>query len=141
MSYAHLLLLRTEGPMKVYLSKLGIFAAASVLFAGYVALPAVAQTSANVFALTSTNQLVRFSTAPPGTVTTVGPVTGLQSGENIVGMDFRPATGELYALGSTSRLYIINRSTAAASLVAPISVSLSGSSFGVDFNATVDRIR
>jgi hypothetical protein len=65
----------------------------------------------------------------------------LQAGENILGMDFRPATGELYALGSTSRLYIINRVTAAASLVAPVSVSLSGTTFGFDFNATVDRIR
>jgi hypothetical protein len=126
--------------MKVYLAKLGLVAAA-LLFAGYVALPATAQTSANVFAVTSTNQLVRFRTATPGTVTTIGPVTGLQAGENILGIDFRPATGDLYALGSTGRLYIINRATAAASLVAPISVSLSGTTFGFDFNAMVDRIR
>jgi hypothetical protein len=31
------------------------------------------------------------------------------------------------------RLYIINRATAAASLVAPISVSLSGTTFGFRF--------
>jgi hypothetical protein len=37
-------LIRTEGPMKVYLAKLGLVAAA-LLFAGYVALPDNGQTS------------------------------------------------------------------------------------------------
>jgi Domain of unknown function (DUF4394) len=55
----------------------------------------------------------------------------------------RPATGQLYALGSTSRLYTINMSSGAAAAVgtAPFTTLLSGSSFGFDFNPTVDRIR
>ena len=68
----------------------------------------LAQASANVFAVSSANQLVRFNTASPGTVTTVGTITGLQGGETVLGIDFRPATGELYALGSTSRIYVVN---------------------------------
>lgn len=98
-------------------------------------------TSANVFAVTPANQLVRFNTSTPGTVATVGTITNLQPSENIVGIDFRPASGELYALGSTSRLYTINRTTAAATFVASLSTPLSGNSFGVDFNPTVDRLR
>jgi hypothetical protein len=101
----------------------------------------ISVTSANVFGVTSSNQLIRFNSSSPSTVVMVGPITGLQAGENIVGIDFRPATGELFALGNTSRLYVLNKSTAAASQVAVLSIALSGTTFGVDFNPTVDRFR
>jgi Domain of unknown function (DUF4394) len=70
-------------------------------------------------------------------------ITGLQAGETILGIDMRPATGQLYALGSTSRLYTLNMSSGAAAVVgtAPFTTLLSGTSFGFDFNPTVDRIR
>jgi Domain of unknown function (DUF4394) len=70
-------------------------------------------------------------------------ITGLQAGETILGIDMRPATGQLYALGSSSRLYTINMASAAATAVgtAPFATILSGTSFGFDFNPTVDRIR
>jgi hypothetical protein len=103
------------------------------------------------YGIDSSNTLIKLDTATPGTITTVGFVTGLQAGETIVGMDARTATGQFYALGSTSRLYTINKSTAAATLVAALSADpadatdpftlLSGSSFGVDFNPVVDRLR
>ena len=66
-----------------------------------------------------------------------------QAGETILGIDMRPATGQLYALGSSSRLYTINMSSGAAAVVgtAPFTTLLSGTSFGFDFNPTVDRIR
>ncbi len=94
-----------------------------------------------IYGVTNTNQLVRFDSATPGTVTTVGAITGLQGGENILGIDFRPATGRLVALGSNSRLYTINTSNAAATFTATLSTALTGTSFGVDFNPTVDRLR
>lgn len=71
------------------------------------------------------------------------PITGLQTGEKILGIDMRPATGQLYALGSSNRLYTINMSSGAAAAVGltPFSQGLNGSFFGFDFNPTVDRIR
>jgi hypothetical protein len=71
------------------------------------------------------------------------PISGLQSGENILAIDMRPATGQLYAVGSSSRLYTLNMATGAATAVsmAPFSTLLAGTSFGFDFNPTVDRIR
>ena len=78
------------------------------------------------------------------TVTPINkPITGLQSGESILGIDMRPATGQLYALGSTSRLYTINTANGAVTLIGsgPFTPALDGSSFGFDFNPTVDRIR
>nr|HMS65909.1 DUF4394 domain-containing protein [Ignavibacteria bacterium] len=43
--------------------------------------------------------------------------TGLQPGETILGIDFRPGTGQMYGLGSTSRIYIINPVTGASRMV------------------------
>src|SRR4030095_418861 len=127
--------------MKMSLFKHGVFAVLFLFLGSASALSTLAQ-SVNAFAVTaSSNQLVRFNTATPGTIITVGTITGLQAGEGVLGIDFRPATGELYALGSTSRLYTVNKTTAVATLVAPLSTALSGTAFGFDFNPTVDRIR
>lgn len=69
-------------------------------------------------------------------------ITGTLSGEAIVGLDFRPANGQLYALGSSSRLYTINASNGAATVVGvQFSTLLNGTDYGFDFNPTVDRIR
>jgi hypothetical protein len=96
-----------------------------------------------VFGVTVSNNLVRFNSNTPGSIISTSPITGLQPGENILGIDFRPATGELYGLGSTSRIYRINTANGAATAVGggPFTPALSGTDFGFDFNPTVDRIR
>jgi hypothetical protein len=95
----------------------------------------------NVFGVTTNNNLVRFISSRPNSILSTTPITGLQAGENVLGIDFRPATGQLYALGSDSRLYTINTVTGAATLVAALSVPLNGTNFGFDFNPAADRIR
>lgn len=94
------------------------------------------------YAVTAGNSLLIFNPNQPLAVITKS-ITGLQSGETILGIDMRPATGQLYALGSTSRLYAINMSSGAAAAIAatPFTPALSGTSFAFDFNPTVDRIR
>ena len=92
--------------------------------------------------LTTTGVLETFDSGTPGIVVTAVAVTGLQAGEALLGIDRRPATGELYGLGSTSRLYVINTTTGAATQVGSAGAfTLSGTAFGFDFNPTVDRIR
>lgn len=96
------------------------------------------------FANSGNNVLIRFNLA--GTVRTIGTISGLQSGEQILGMDFRPLNGQLYGLAvntstSTARLYTINPATAAAKQVGTGSFPVSGTQFGFDFNPLVDRIR
>jgi hypothetical protein len=88
----------------------------------------------------SMNSLLIFNPTMPSAVITKT-ITGLQAGEMIYGIDFRPATGALYALGSNSRLYTINTANGAATFVATLSQSLEGTSFGFDFNPVPDRIR
>lgn len=91
--------------------------------------------------LTSSGALVGFDSAAPGTVLSTVSVSGL-GGDSLVGIDRRPADGALYGLGGSSRLYTINPVTGAATSVGSAGAfGLSGSSFGFDFNPTVDRIR
>lgn len=86
--------------------------------------------------------LVMFPSDDPFDVTKVK-IKGLQKKEKILAVDLRPLNGQLYGLGSTSRLYTINWETGQATPVstAPFDTLLNGTSFGFDFNPTVDRIR
>jgi hypothetical protein len=90
---------------------------------------------------TSANGIFEFDSASPGAPKPFTPITGIQFGEEIEGIDFRPANGQLYAIGSSNRLYTINPATGAATLVGPMSVTLSGLDFGVDFDPVSDRLR
>ncbi len=96
-----------------------------------------------VFAVTAGNVLLSFNSLTPGTILSTVPISGLQMNENILGIDFRPASGQLFALGSTSRLYTINLTSGAATAVgtAAFTPALSGTAFGFDFNPVPDRIR
>jgi hypothetical protein len=95
------------------------------------------------YALSGGKLLDKFSTINPEKVLNSASITGLQSGETILAVDFRPATGQLYGLGSTNRLYVINPETGAARMIGagPFTPALSGNLAGFDFNPTVDRIR
>jgi hypothetical protein len=98
---------------------------------------------ANAVLLYTTNgsSLSRFDSGVTGVVTTV-PVTGLQAGETLVGIDTRPANSLLYGVGSTSRLYTLNPLTGAATSVGSAGAfTLNGTAFGTDFNPVPDRLR
>ena len=95
-----------------------------------------------IYGVTTSNVLIGFTSVAPGTILSSVTITGLQAGETIVGIDFRPVTRQLYGLGSTSRVYTINLTTGAATLVGSgFTPALTGTAFGFDFNPTVDRIR
>ena len=105
----------------------------------------------DVFVLTNSNKLLSFDRATPATIRTAVTVTGLQAGENLLGIDFRPADGQLYGVGSTGRIYTLNGVTGAATLKASLAAdaadatspytALAGTEFGVDFNPVADRLR
>lgn len=93
----------------------------------------------------SPNRLVSFNAASPGTFITNVVLTGLGSGEQILGMDFRPADGLLYGVvsnGTASRVVRINTTTAAVTGVGSgFTPALSTSTFyGVDFDPGTDQI-
>lgn len=96
-----------------------------------------------IAAVGNATSLLSWDSASPGSIISGSFVSGLQSNETIVGIDFRPAAGKLYALGTSSRLYTLNTATGAASAVAPgpFAPPLNGFNFGFDFNPVIDRIR
>ena len=97
-------------------------------------------TEAVAYAIDNANALQIFNPNSPAPVTKA--ITGLQAGENILGIDFRPLNGQLYALGSSSRIYTLNLGNGAATVVGgQLTTLLIGTDFGFDFNPTVDRIR
>ena len=95
-----------------------------------------------VYGLTTTNSLVRFDSATPGTINSMVPISGLNDGAALLGIDFRPVNGLLYGVSSDSRLYTINQSSGAAAVIGSANAfKLKGNSFGFDFNPVPDRIR
>jgi hypothetical protein len=91
-----------------------------------------------IVALTSGNRLLFFDSATPGTITKVVTVTGLASGQTLVGLDFRPWIDVLYALGSPLQIYSINAETGLAHpFYYLVPFVLNGTRFGFDFNPTV----
>lgn len=95
------------------------------------------------YVLTDNNQLVKLNTLNPSTSLGMVPVTGLMPSERLIGIDFRPATGQLYAVSNGSRIYSINVMSGAATALGttPFTPAIEGSEVGFDFNPTVDRIR
>jgi hypothetical protein len=96
-----------------------------------------------IVGLTLNNELVRFDSASPNATFGTVAVSGLQAGERLLGIDFRPATGQLFGIGSDSRLYNVNVVTGVATQVGSgqFSTLLNANHYGFDFNPTVDRIR
>jgi len=108
-----------------------------------------------IVGLTTANQITTFDSATPGQATAPVAITGLVGGDALVGIDRRPsftaANGLIYGIGvsgGVGRLYTINATTGVATAGAVLTnsigggvLSITGASFGVDFNPTVDRLR
>ena len=109
-------------------------------------------TTVKVYALTADSRLTSFDPAAPATLTASVPISGLISGESVLGIDFRPANGKLYALTSTARLLTVDADTGASTVVATLSADAADTTlpytglggparFAVDFNPVADRLR
>lgn len=128
---------------------------------GAIGLAVQQPASAAVIALSGNGtSLLRFAANTPGATTSVA-ITGVTLGESLVGIDFRPATGQLYALGinptaDNGTLYRIDPQLGTATAIGTAgSIAYVGADgttavdlpdpatvgYGFDFNPTVDRIR
>ena len=103
-----------------------------------------------LLAVTSANQLLSFDSTSPQTMTT-RTIAGLATASEIVGIDRRPANGQVYLATSPSGattnqspgLYVLNPETGQASLVGTAAAipAFGDVATGFDFNPGVDRIR
>ena len=67
-----------------------------------------------VLGVTTSNRLVSFRADSPGQLLSSVQITNLLVGETIVGIDFRPATGELFGLTSNNQVVNIDPDTGRA---------------------------
>lgn len=124
--------------------------------AAIVAVPALgvlglAQQSnaAVIYGLTENNNIFRINTE--NTVDLGGGVDALPiesavfvqglGGAELLNIDFRPSTGQLFGLTTDNRIVTLNPDTGAVTGSQTLSTTLNGNSFGFDFNPVVDRIR
>ena len=95
-----------------------------------------------VIGLTDDGRLVQFSANSPRRTRDIGPVHGLVDSDTaLVGIDFRVQDGKLYGVGNGGGVYTLDLKTATATFVNALTVPLTGTSFGVDFNPVADRLR
>lgn len=118
-------------------ARAGLLGLAFLFFLGSVAAQAEL-----IYGVTQQQQLVTWDSADPTNVLSGLAIQGLQPNERVMSIDFRPATGELYALGNFNRLYRVDPSSGLATQVGnPFATPLNGGNFGADFNPVVDRLR
>lgn len=114
--------------------------------AGSLLIGTAAQAGPTGFALIEGDQLLQFDTDTPGSISRTLDVTGLAVDDTLAGIAFRPATpGQLYGVGNSNRVYVINTATGTAMPVSANAfadpATLSGTIAGFDFNPVADRIR
>lgn len=97
--------------------------------------------AAPVFSLADDGaKLVRFDTASPWSVTTVGAIGGAI--DRLDGMDFRPSDGRLYGYSHTSgSVYLVDVTNATTTLVSTLTTPTNSFVVGIDFNPVPDRLR
>lgn len=102
-----------------------------------------------ITALTSSNTLVRFDSATPGTlIGATVPITGLDASETLQGIDFRPADGQLMGVAYNSatgriNIYAINQATGAVQFANfnSNSVPTGIGRLVIDFNPVANALR
>jgi hypothetical protein len=106
-----------------------------------LAAPAVAQ-ARDMYATDTRGNLLRFDSRFPGVISDRVAITGLTPGASLVGIDFRPSTGQLVGVGSDSVVYVIDQDSGRALAIGPpFSPGLSGNAFGVEVNPVLDQLR
>ena len=97
--------------------------------------------AATVYSLaTDGTTLIRFDSATPGSITSVGSISGGTS--RLDGLDFRPSDGLLYGYNhATGSVYTVNTSTGAVTLASALSTATNTNFTGIDFNPVADRLR
>lgn len=88
-----------------------------------------------LYTVTPNNVVNVVDTALPTVVERSGTISGLATGESVVGLDYRANGGGIYVVGSQSNFYTLDPNSFIATPVgSTLSPSLVGDSFAYDFN-------
>lgn len=118
------------------MGKLGLAGSASLLaISSFTAQAQVA------YGINYQNQLVSFNLASPQSLHSARFIQGLAPNEELISIDFRTSTNQLYGIGSFNHLYQIDLSTAQANRIGgAFAPQLNGVEFDMDFDPVADRI-
>ncbi len=98
----------------------------------------------DAYAITDSGTMIKFQTDDPGSIDNEVTVTGLDSGETLLQIDFRPETGALYGLTSSNRIATVDADTGLATLVSATPFLTAPATLNqpvMDFNPAQDFIR
>ncbi|WBQ07460.1 DUF4394 domain-containing protein [Kribbella sp. CA-293567] len=122
-----------------------VVALGTMFAAGLTAVPAASATGGSaapdLYLLESSGSLSVRDSARPLFAEHRVKVRGLKAHDRLVGIDVRPATGQLYAIGKSGQLYTLDVRSGRATAVGTAAAGAVGATVGFDFNPTVDRIR
>lgn len=105
----------------------------------FVTAPATSRPVYKILGLTTNNQLVKYDYNSRRSNQAIR-IKGVDG--NVLGIDFRPANGRLYAITDTNKIYTVDHNSGVATLISTLSVSFNGGfQSGVDFNPVADRLR
>ncbi|PAW70571.1 MAG: hypothetical protein B9S38_07660 [Verrucomicrobiia bacterium Tous-C4TDCM] len=108
---------RSPSPRIMKINSIFKAIAGSIFLASSFPAFAGGQPSDQLAGISANGRLVLFRSDDPEAATTVK-IRGLQKKEKLLAIDVRPLNGQIYGLGSTSRIYTINRTTGQATAVA-----------------------
>ena len=100
--------------------------------------------------LTGDGRLLMFNLGTPSSPLADVALGGLQPGERLLGVDFRPLDGKPYAVGSSGRLYVLDWMSGTLTSVAMLAAASGGDAmlgnvgagmYGLDFNPVADLLR
>lgn len=98
-------------------------------------------TAVGLTGLTEDNTLIFFDSASPSSTTSVR-VNGSDLTGTLIGIDYRPADGQLYGIGTNNNIFTIDPGTGAATRISTLSTPFTAGGFsGVDFNPAADALR
>lgn len=97
----------------------------------------------SVWGLTADHRLFNVASDAPSVIRSSTDLSGVDASDQLVGIDYRVAYGDMYALAKSGQIYLIDPRSGVASKVegsAPVSF-MRGEQFGFDFNPAADKMR
>lgn len=116
-------------------------------------LPPPPTITGNLLLLTDNNELASINVGDPTILVSKESIKGLKTGDSLVGLDYRPSDGKLYAIGYLGNIYTIDTTTTTAEFkkalkadpadtTAPFTaITGDKSQIGVNFDPLTDHLR
>ncbi|WP_082866106.1 DUF4394 domain-containing protein [Marinomonas gallaica] len=123
---------------------LGLTAVSAVLASSLtLAAPTLSKTPTSVWGVDDHHTLFNVHPDEPSNILTSLQIKNLVEGDQLIGIDYRVARGDLYALANTGRIYRLDTQTGNAVLIEgsePLAEMAVGP-YGFDFNPAADKLR